>query len=140
MLADFRIEDAQWDDLALPINFDFLFHDSVAGKLTAYPGPAGVAESLLRLTAWQTLVEQNPALGRMEPDVEALLVNRVGETREYFIAPIDGCFELVGLIRLHWHGLSGGDEVWREIGGFFCAAESALETGGSGACLISIFG
>ena len=31
-----------------------------------------------------------------QPDVEALLVNRVGEAREYFIAPIDACFELVG--------------------------------------------
>lgn len=120
VLGDFRIDDAQWEDLALPINLVFLFHDSLAGKLTAlYPGPAGVTESLLRLDAWQTLVEQNPALARMEPDVEALLVNRVGETREYFLAPIDGCFELVGLIRLHWHGLSGGDEVWREIRGFF---------------------
>ncbi len=120
VLADFRIEDALWDDLALPINLVFLFHDSVAGKLTAlYPGPAGVTESLLRLDAWQTLAEQNPALARMAPDVEALLINRVGEAREYFIAPIDVCFELVGLIRLHWHGLSGGADVWREIGGFF---------------------
>jgi hypothetical protein len=26
---------------------------------------------------------------------------------------------LVGLIRLHWRGLSGGGEAWREIGDFF---------------------
>ena len=43
-----------------------------------------------------------------EPDVEALLVNRVGAVREYFIVPIDECYKLVGLIRLHWRGLSGG--------------------------------
>jgi hypothetical protein len=110
-LPHFRMEDAQWDDLALPINLAFLFHDSTAGKVVAlYPGPAGATESLLRL---------NPALARMTPDVEALLVNRVGATREYFIAPIDLCFELVGLIRLHWRGLSGGNEVWQEIGKFF---------------------
>ncbi len=120
MLPDFRITDAQWDDLSLPINLVFLFHDSVAGKITAlYPGPAGVTESLLRLDAWQTLREQNPALPRMASDVEALLVNRVGAAREYFIAPIDACFELTGLIRVHWRGLSGGNEVWRGIGGFF---------------------
>ena len=132
VLADFCIEDAQWAELALPINLVFLFHDSVAGKLTAlYPGPAGVTESLLRLDAWRTLLEQNPALEKMEPDVEALLVNRVGEAREYFIAPIDVCFELVGLIRLHWRGLSGGNEVWREIGGFFerLKARSKTEEG-----------
>lgn len=120
VLADFRIDDARWEDLALPINLVFFYFDSAAGKLTAlYPGPAGATESLLRLGAWQTLVEANPALAHMAPDVEALLVNRVGETRGYFIAPIDVCFELVGLIRLHWRGLSGGSEVWREIDGFF---------------------
>jgi hypothetical protein len=55
----------------------------------------------------------------MRPDVETLLVNRVKETREYFVAPIDLCFELVGLIRIHWRGFSGGEEVWREIDRFF---------------------
>jgi hypothetical protein len=58
-------------------------------------------------------------LERLEPDIEALLVNRVASSREYFIAPIDACYELVGLIRMHWRGLSGGDAVWREIGCFF---------------------
>jgi hypothetical protein len=120
LLSNFHIEDPEWEDLALPINLVFFFHDSVAGKLTAlYPGPAGVTESLLRLNAWKTLAERHPALAGMAPDVEALLVNRVGTAREYFIAPIDVCFELVGLIRMHWRGLSGGSEAWREIGEFF---------------------
>jgi hypothetical protein len=43
----------------------------------------------------------------------------VGTARDYFLAPIDACFELVGLIRLHWRGLSGGTEAWREIEAFF---------------------
>ena len=68
---------------------------------------------------WWVLVSANPVLGTMEPDVEALLVNRVGESRDYLIAPIDVCFELAGLIRMHWRGLSGGDEVWRKIDEFF---------------------
>lgn len=38
---------------------------------------------------------------------------------EYFVLPIDECYKLVGLIRAHWRGLSGGTEVWREIGNFF---------------------
>jgi len=119
-LPDFRIEDSEWEDLALPINLAFLFHDSTAGKLTAlYPGPAGVTESLLRLDAWERMVEHNLALARMAPDVEALLVSRVGQAREYYLAPIDVCFELVGLIRLHWRGLSGGSEVWQEISRYF---------------------
>ncbi len=60
----------------------------------------------------------------MQPDVEALLVNRLGAARgsdvaEYYLAPIDECYKLVGLIRSHWRGLSGGSEVWPQIGQFF---------------------
>jgi hypothetical protein len=60
----------------------------------------------------------------MGTDVEALLVNRVGRARgfsndEYYIVPIDECYKLVGLIRAHWRGLSGGPEVWEEIAAFF---------------------
>jgi hypothetical protein len=61
----------------------------------------------------------NPVLRELKPDVEALLVNRMGELREYYRVPIDECYRLVGLIRGHWRGLSGGAEVWREIGRFF---------------------
>jgi hypothetical protein len=35
------------------------------------------------------------------------------------VVPIDDCYDLVGLLRMHWKGLSGGQEVWAEIGGFF---------------------
>jgi hypothetical protein len=35
--------------------------------------------------------------------------------------PIDECYKLVGLIRLHWRGLSGGMEVWEKVGQFFAA-------------------
>ena len=47
-------------------------------------------------------------LAELEPDVEALLVNRMKGERAYYRAPIDECFKLVGLIRMHWRGLSGG--------------------------------
>jgi hypothetical protein len=43
----------------------------------------------------------------------------VDSKREYYLAPIDVCFELVGLIRVHWRGLSGGEIVWGEIDRFF---------------------
>jgi hypothetical protein len=32
---------------------------------------------------------------------------------------MDKCYSLVGLIRMHWRGFSGGQEVWEEIGQFF---------------------
>jgi hypothetical protein len=51
---------------------------------------------------------------------------------EYYIAPIDACYRLVGLIRMHWSGLSGGTEVWQEIGDFFAQlrAQARVETEG----------
>ncbi len=87
------------------------------------PQHAGATESLLTLSAWDALVADNPVLQKMEPDVEALLVNRTGEHRLYYLAPIDACFELVGLMRRHWRGLHGGEEVWREIDAFFARLE-----------------
>ncbi|MBA3884921.1 MAG: hypothetical protein H0X67_04190 [Acidobacteria bacterium] len=130
VLPDFQITDAQWDSLLIPIEMAFFYDSSQAGHIVAlYPSPAGPTESLLPLETWQDIVRDNPVLARMEPDVEALVVNRLGPSRhevmagehqaEYYILPIDECFKLVGLIRLHWKGLSGGTEVWAEIGRFF---------------------
>jgi hypothetical protein len=124
-LPDFHLTDPQWDGLALPIDLAFLVFSTPVNKMMAlYPSPAGATESLLPLAAWDMLVAENPDLARMQPDVEALLVNRVGERRLYYLAPIDVCFELVGLMRIHWRGLSGGEEVWREIDGFFAGLEA----------------
>ena len=78
-LADFEMSDGQWESLLIPINMAFFFHSSIEGKLIAlYPSPAGAVESLLPLEAWSEIAENNPALHQMQPDVEALLVNRVG--------------------------------------------------------------
>lgn len=119
-LPEFHMTDAEWENFSLPIDLAFFFYSTPQGKMTAmYPSPAGPTESLLTLTAWEMLVRQNPALQKLEADVEALLVNRANGAREYFIAPMDACYELVGTIRMHWRGLSGGDAVWQEIDGFF---------------------
>lgn len=119
-LPDFQMSDVEWESLALPIELAFFFYHSPEKKMVAmYPSPAGATESLLPLTAWESLARQNAVLQNLAPDVEALLVNRVRETRAYYIAPIDKCFELVGAIRMHWRGFSGGEEVWLEIDRFF---------------------
>ncbi|MGQ0793282.1 MAG: DUF5947 family protein [Deltaproteobacteria bacterium] len=120
ILTDFQMSDADWDTLLIPISMAFLFNNSQTGKVHAmYPSPAGATESLLTLESWEEIVAANPALEAMEADVEALLVNRVGSARDYFIAPIDECYKLVGIIRSRWKGLSGGSEVWSEIKRFF---------------------
>lgn len=118
--------DEQWDDLLIPVNMVYLFHNTSANRVMAlYPSPAGAMESTLTLEGWNALLSSNPILNDLEPDVEALLINRVrnrGEDfREHYIVSIDICFELVGLIRLKWKGLSGGEEVWQAIAEFFAS-------------------
>jgi hypothetical protein len=124
-LTDFEMTDGQWESLLIPINMAFFFRSSIESRVVAlYPSPAGAVESLLPLEAWNGIADENLALRRLLPDVEALLVNRVGHAHgltqaEYYIAPIDECYKLVGLIRTNWRGLSGGADVWAEIGRFF---------------------
>jgi Family of unknown function (DUF5947) len=119
-LEDFEMSDVQWESLRVPVDMAFFFYSTPAERVVAfYPSPMGPTESLLRLSAWEELEEDNPLLRGMERDVEALLVNRVRGAREHFLVPIDECYSLVGLIRMRWRGLSGGREVWEEIGRFF---------------------
>jgi hypothetical protein len=119
-LANFRLSDVAWASLGLPIDLAFFLHSTAAGRVVAlYPSPAGAIEAPVADEAWQTLLEDNPGLRTFEPDVEALLVNRVRQARECYRVGIDQCYKLVGLIRMHWRGLSGGQAVWEEIGRFF---------------------
>lgn len=124
-LADFEMAAAQWDALLIPINMAFFFRSRLENRVVAlYPSPAGAVESLLPMEAWQQIEQSHAALLQLKPDIEAFLVNRVGHAHglaqaEYYIAPIDDCYRLVGVIRMHWKGLSGGTEVWTEIGRFF---------------------
>ena len=137
-LAGFTLSDAQWENLLIPINMAFFFHSSLEGRVIAlYPSPAGAVESLLPLEAWNEIAESNRELFALQPDVEALLVNRVGHAHggapaEYFIAPIDECYKLVGLMRSSWKGLSGGEEAWTEISRFFSELRSKADVVGGG--------
>jgi hypothetical protein len=118
VLKNFLLTDADWDALGIPIGLAF-FQTTFEGRvLVFYPGPAGPTESLLELNAWSKLVANNPVVAGQQPDVEALLVNRVNGAREYYQIPIDRCYALVGLIRTHWRGVSGGEEAWKVIADF----------------------
>ncbi|MDX2029194.1 MAG: DUF5947 family protein [Blastocatellia bacterium] len=136
-LPDFRLSDAQWESLFIPITMAFFFHSSVAGRpLALYPSPAGATESLFPLSAWEEIAERNPCLREMAPDVEALLMNRTGQAgeAEYFLTPIDECYRLTGLIRAHWRGLAGGAEAWEEIRRFFAAIRTRAVRAKERAC------
>ncbi len=131
----FVLSDAQWDALGIPIGLAFFFRGSPDGKVTAYyPSPAGATESLLPMEPWADIVAANPRITEMEPDVEALLVNRIAQTRvagpgtgHGYLVPIDACYGLVGLIRTHWRGFGGGGELWEHVDRFFTALAARAE-------------
>jgi len=137
----FTLSDAVWDDLQIPVKMAFFFRNSALDRFVAfYPSPAGATESLLPLETWTEVMTANPAFADIDPDVEALLLRRGNNPHaatsfpapldaaaddgapvrtECYLAPVSSCYELVGRVRLHWRGFSGGEEVWREIDGFF---------------------
>jgi hypothetical protein len=111
-LDDVELTDEMWEELGLPVDIAFFLRSSAEDRVQAYyPSPVGATESLLTLDL--------DVLHTLEPDVEALLVDRHLGAREHWIVPIDDCFRLVGLIRTHWQGLTGGKAVWAEIVRFF---------------------
>jgi hypothetical protein len=121
-LEDFRLTDEEWRAFGLPIDLAFFLTRGATGRVVArYPSAAGTIECGLPAPAWGTMVT-NIVLGRLEPDVEALVVNRVAGRRDYFVASVDVCYRLVGLIRLHWTGFAGGPAVWTAIDTFFAGA------------------
>lgn len=118
-LREFNMTDEQWNGFNVPIGMAFFSYNSAGNRVTAtYVSPAGPVESQLTFEVWDELASTNAPIRTMEPDVEGLLVYRVGNSREHFIIPIDECFKLIAIIRLKWRGLSGGTEVWAEIGRF----------------------
>lgn len=125
---DFRLTDAQWDALQIPVGMAFFLHNSAQDRVIAcYPSPAGATESELELPEWRSGIGGGRLAAELEPDVEALLVRR--ERRhdadesdgagDCLLVPIDACYRLVGLVRLHWRGFDGGAEAWQMIDGFF---------------------
>jgi hypothetical protein len=116
---DLEMDDLAWEELRLPVELAFFFRGSQSNRVMAYyPSPMGATESLLPLDAWEQLERSNPLLLTLEDDVEALLVNRARGARRHWVVPIDDCFSLVGVIRMHWKGLTGGKDVWEEVGRF----------------------
>jgi hypothetical protein len=119
-LEDFVMSDEVWAAFQIPIGLTFILRSGVTGAVVAlYPSPAGATESELELATWDELCAANPILERLEPDAEALIVNRTTSEHQYAIVPTDQCYRLVGLIKSSWEGITGGQGLDRAIKGFF---------------------
>ncbi len=125
-LDPFHLDPSDWAALQVPVGVVFFMDSSVTDATTAfYPSPGGATESELPMHAWTQIVEANPPLADLVPDVEAALVRTTGtpfgsEDGEptCHVVPIDRCYELIGLLRLHWRGFDGGQEVRTALADF----------------------
>ncbi len=118
-LPNFVIPDELWARLVMPVALAFFYRSGTGNTpVGLYPSAAGALQAELDLEAWAELEASSPSLREMAPDVEALLVNRLADPPVHLVAPIDRCYELVGLLRLGWKGLSGGTAIWRQVGEF----------------------
>jgi hypothetical protein len=116
----FRLSDADWDEIQVPVRMAFFFRNSSLGRMVAfYPSPAGATESLLPPETWERVIAANPLAADLVPDVEALILYRTSSGLHCYLTPIDACYELVGLVKLHWKGFDGGQEAWAAIDAFF---------------------
>ena len=119
-LEGFDLPEDVWGRLQVPIGLAFFMQSTSTGTTVAlYPSPAGATESELELEAWADLKRANPVLDSLEPDVEALVVNRIADPPQFAIVPIDECYGLVGAIKASWEGISGGAAIERAVPGFF---------------------
>jgi hypothetical protein len=110
---------SDWDALEIPVGLAFFLHSSQRGEVVGfYPSPAGATECRLDLAEWARLAAAHPLLAHAEPDVEASLVYRGDSGVEYFLVPIDACYELAGRMRLNWRGFDGGAEARQSIAEF----------------------
>ena len=117
---DRTLSAAEWDELQIPVGLVFFLYRSEPGELGCfYPSPAGATECALDLPAWQRLAAGHPLLSQAEPDVEAVLISQDESAGiEYFIVPVDACYELAGRMRMLWRGFDGGTEARQSIAEF----------------------
>jgi len=120
VLDGFQCDAETWAAFQIPIGLAFLMRSTVSESVVAfYPSPAGATESELPLQEWTRLVAANPVLEQLDRDAEALVINRLSDPPQYAILPIDRCYELVGLIKSRWEGISGGSAIERAVPEFF---------------------
>ena len=119
-LPGLDIPDDLWASFQIPIGLAFFMESTVTACVVAmYPSPGGATESELHFDSWTRMLEFNPVLASLEPDIEGLIANRLADPPMYVIAPIDRCYELTGTVKAHWEGISGGSGVHDAVERFF---------------------
>jgi hypothetical protein len=128
-LEPFRLTDAMWTALRVPVDLLVVFVDGAGRAAEAmHPGPAGIVDALVPHSGWSALVHANPVLTSLSPGVEGLVIYRVPIARGLdpicLAVPIDRCYALLHVFRGAWRGLSGGSELWQEVDRFIAGLQA----------------
>jgi hypothetical protein len=118
-LAGPPIDDAEWQALGVPVALAFFRRRPAGDVLATFPGPAGNSEAPVTTAAWTSLCARHPELAALEPDVEALLVDRRSTPPRQLRVSIDHGYRLAGILRSSWRGWSGGPGVDQALTAFF---------------------
>ncbi|WP_197320848.1 DUF5947 family protein [Saccharomonospora sp. NB11] len=111
------LDDVAWSALGVPVRLVFVVRHEDAGVAAYHPSPLGVVGTPVEPEAWELLTRRVPEARSLRPEVTALLVYR--DRGEQWLVGIDECYRLTARVRQSWTGMTGGDEVWREIDRFF---------------------
>jgi hypothetical protein len=130
-LDDLQLTDADWSSLAIPVGLAFIVRASRGQVIAKYPSAAGVLESSIDDAAWARIVERNPVLERLAPDIEALLVHRLAQPHEHFIISIADGYRLAGLMRSRRAGLLGSQA---DVGPFLDELRARADSNGESSC------
>ncbi|MCV2487921.1 DUF5947 family protein [Geodermatophilus sp. YIM 151500] len=114
-----RLADPEPGQQGVPVGLAFFVRRPDGSVDAHYPSPLGATRWEVSDETWARLEAECPELARLQPDVQALLVDTAHGARERWIVPIDDCYRLVALVRATWTGLSGGTRVWPAVEQFF---------------------
>ena len=110
LVPGMRVDDATLRALEIPVRLAFVVpsrvHDSV---FATYPNAHGATESVVPAAAWREVVRALPDGFAIEPDVEGLLIDHLGGRTDSYLASVDVCHAVVGLLRRHGAAASGGE-------------------------------
>jgi hypothetical protein len=132
-LEDCDFNDPEWEALMAPTGLTILVRDAQdrifvidptpADDAGAGPGelplPPCAAEHPVPAGLWRSLIAAHPSLRALQPEVDALLIHRLGPEPECFLVPRDEANRLTALLQQNWRGLSGGFDLWRAVARFF---------------------
>lgn len=121
------LDESAWEEIGVPVGLAFISRGGDGAMKVVYPGPAGTIESAIDDEVWERFAGGDVVIASMKRDVEGLLVRRLRGAREQWVVPIDDCYRLVALLRTHWRGFTGGDDVWVEVDDFFAGLEGLEE-------------